>query len=339
MTIKIAVDAMGGDNAPQAVVEGVVNAAKANKDLQLILVGLPGALPGEKQLPENVFVMDCGSVMAMDEPVANLRQKRDSSIWIATKLVKDGEADAVISCGSTGAQMSSALLLLKRINGIARPAISLTFPNMKGGSVLLDAGANIEVTPEQYQQFGIMGSVAAEILLRRENPKVALLANGTEPHKGTEELRQAYELLENTDVNFKGFMEARTIMSGEVDVIVTDGFTGNVVIKEAEGISKTLMSILKAELMSTLKSKIGAVLAKDAFNNVKSVLDYKRVGGAPLLGVRGISMVCHGSSDAQAVENAVLTTKNCVESKFIEILTERVQYEMQKIENASKSEQ
>lgn len=340
MTIRIAIDAMGGDNAPQAVVDGAVKAAEANKDLELILVGLPGELPNAEQLPKNVFVMECGSVMAMDEPVTNLRQKRDSSIWIATKLVKDGEADAVISCGSTGAQMSAALLLLKRIAGISRPAISLTFPNKRGGSILLDVGANIEVTPEQYQQFGIMGSVAAEILLKRQNPMVALLANGTEPHKGTDSLRKAYELLEDTDVNFKGFMEARTIMSGEVDVIVTDGFTGNVVIKEAEGISKTLMSILKEELMSSAKSKIGALLAKDAFVKVKSILDYKRVGGAPLLGVRGISFVCHGSSDARAVENAVLSAKNCVESKFLEILTERVQHETAKVEkdNAKNAE-
>ncbi|MGI5825343.1 MAG: phosphate acyltransferase PlsX, partial [Bacillota bacterium] len=306
MTIRIAIDAMGGDNAPQALVDGAVVAAEAHKDLELILVGLPGKIPNEKNLPDNIFVMECGSVMAMDESVKNIRRKQDSSIWIATKLVKDGEADAVISCGSTGAQMSAALLLLKRIPGIVRPAISLTFPNIKGGSILLDAGANIEVTPEQYQQFGIMGSVAAEILLGREQPKVALLANGTEEHKGTEDLRLAYALLKDTDINFTGFMEARTIMDGDVDVIVTDGFTGNVVIKEAEGISKTLMSILKQELMSSLKTKMGAVLAKDAFKNLKSILDYKRVGGAPLLGVQGVSIVCHGSSDARAVSNAVL---------------------------------
>jgi glycerol-3-phosphate acyltransferase PlsX len=329
MPIRIAIDAMGGDNAPEALINGAFKVAKSHEDVELILVGLPNQLPNKDSLPKNIFCMECGSVMGMDESVKNIRKKQDSSIWIATKLVKDGEADAVISCGSTGAQMSAALLLLKRIPGISRPAISLTFPNVKGGSILLDAGANIELTPEQYQQFGLMGSVAAEILLNRNNPKVALLANGTEEHKGTEDLREAYQLLQNSAVNFCGFMEARTIMEGEVDVIVTDGFTGNVVIKEAEGISKTLMSILKEELKSSLKTKMGALLAKDAFINLKSVLDYKRVGGAPLLGIRGVSMVCHGSSDSRAVENAILTAKNCVESKFIEKLAEKVQNEIE----------
>lgn len=334
MSIRIAIDAMGGDFAPSALVDGTVAVAKTHKELELILVGIPERIPRAHDLPDNVRLVECGSVMGMDEPIQNLRRKQDSSIWVATKLVKDGEADAVISCGSTGAQMSSALLLLKRIPHIHRPAISLTFPNTRGGSILLDAGANIEVTPEQYQQFGIMGSVAAEILLGRKNPKVALLSNGTEEHKGTEELRKAYALLKMSDINFTGYMEARTLMNGDVDVIVTDGFTGNVVIKEAEGLSKTLMSILKQELQTSVTSKLGAALAKRAFSNLKGVLDYKRVGGAPLLGVQGVSLVCHGSSDARAVRSAVLAAKNCVESRFIEKMSEKIQVEMGKVKAA-----
>ena len=335
MTIKIAIDAMGGDNAPKAIIDGAVEAAKANPDLELILVGLPAQLPNKDTLPNNIFLMECGSVMAMDESVEKLRSKKDSSIWVATKLVKDGEADAVISCGSTAAQMASALLLLKRIPGISRPAISLTLPNVKGGSILLDAGANVEVTPEQYRQFAVMGSVAAEILLNRNNPKVALLSNGTEPHKGTKDLQTAYALLEDTDVNFVGYMEGRELMNGEIDVIVTDGFTGNVVIKEAEGLAKTLLSILKAELMSSLKTKIGAALAKDAFKSVKELMDYKNVGGAPLLGVQGVSLVCHGSSDAKAVKNAILAAKNCVESDFVGQIGGKIKHEISKVDTIS----
>lgn len=332
MTIRIAVDAMGGDHAPKAIVDGVIEAAKADSSLELILVGIPSELPNASELPKNVYIMECGSVMAMDESVEKLRSKRDSSIWVATKLVKDGEADAIISCGSTAAQMASALLLLKRIPGIDRPAISITLPNEKGGSVLLDAGANVEVTPKQYQQFAIMGSVAAEIMLGRNNPKVALLSNGTEEHKGTAELQEAYAILKETDLNFQGYIEGRDLMTGEIDVIVTDGFTGNVVIKEAEGVAKTLVSILKTQLMSSMKSKIGAVLAKDAFTYLKNVMDYKNVGGAPLLGVQGVSLVCHGSSDARAVKNAVLAAKSCVESNFVEVIGGKIKNEMSKVE-------
>lgn len=337
MTIKIAIDAMGGDNAPSAVVEGAVAAAKANPDLELILVGIPSELPSESTLPDNIFIMECGSVMAMDESVEKLRSKRDSSIWVSTKLVKDGEADAIISCGSTAAQMAAALLLLKRIPGISRPAISITMPNTKGGSILLDAGANVEVTPDQYRQFAIMGSVAAEILLDRTEPKVALLSNGTEAHKGTKDLQEAYALLEDTDINFNGYIEGRDLMEGEVDVIVTDGFTGNVVIKEAEGLAKTMMSILKTQLQSSLKTKLGAVLSKDAFMYLKNTMDYKNIGGAPLLGVQGVSMVCHGSSDARAVKNAILAAKNCVESKFVEQISGKIKQEMTKVEETEQN--
>lgn len=331
MTIKIAIDAMGGDNAPAAVVEGAVSAAKENHDLELILVGLPGRMPKADSLPDNVFIMECGSVMAMDESVEKLRSKRDSSIWVATKLVKDGEADAIISCGSTAAQMASALLLLKRISGISRPAIPITMPNTKGGTILLDAGANVEVMPEQYRQFAIMGSMAAEILLGRAKPKVALLSNGTEAHKGTKDLQEAYALLENTDINFTGYIEGRELMEGNVDVIVTDGFTGNVVIKEAEGLAKTMMNILKTQLNSGLKTKLGAALSKDAFRYLKNLMDYKNVGGAPLLGVQGVSMVCHGSSDGKAVKNAILAAKNCVESEFVKQISGKIKQEMTKV--------
>ena len=184
MSVRIAIDAMGGDLAPKALVDGAVKAATVNPDVQIILVGQPDKLPQEGSLPNNVTIEEAASVMAMDESVENLRKKRDSSIWVATKMVKEGRADAIISAGSTGAQMASALLLLGRIPGITRPGICTVFPTITGGSILLDIGANLEIDVEQYLQFAVLGKVAAQALLKVENPTIGLLNNGTEEHMG-----------------------------------------------------------------------------------------------------------------------------------------------------------
>lgn len=323
MTVRIAVDAMGGDHAPKALVDGTIKAAAANKEVQIILVGQSKLLPNEHSLPENVTIEEAASVMAMDESVENLRKKRDSSIWIATKMVKEGRADAVISAGSTGAQMASALLLLGRIPGITRPGICTVFPTLKGGSVLLDIGANLELEPEQYLQFAVLGKVAAQSLLNIEDPTIALLNNGTEPHKGTDKLVEAYKLLEGSGLNFVGNYEARELMSGKVDVIVTDGFTGNAVLKTSEGLAKTLLGQLKSELSANWRRKIGAALVMPGLKNLKQMMDYKAYGGAPLLGVGGLSLVCHGSSDAVMIENAVNQTVELQKSGFINKLKEQ----------------
>ena len=323
MPIRIAVDAMGGDHAPEALVQGAIAAAKANQELQIVLVGQTEALPQEASLPENVTVEAAATVMAMDESVENLRKKKDSSIWVATKMVKDGRADAVVSAGSTGAQMACSLLLLGRIPGITRPAIALTFPNRQGGSVVLDVGANVQIAPEQYLQFGFMGSICAETVLHKANPKIALLSNGTEEHKGTDDIIAAHQLLKASDLNFIGNIESRSIMDGIADVIVTDGFTGNILIKTAEGIAHCLFGMIKEELTASFSRKIGAMLVKGGFKEIKKMMDYKEYGGAPLLGVNGISIVCHGSSDARAVQNAIRVAADCVESQFVEKITEK----------------
>ncbi len=323
MTVRIAVDAMGGDNAPKALVDGAIRAAAANREIQIILVGQPEKLPSESSLPENVTIEEAASVMAMDESVENLRKKRDSSIWVATKMVKEGRADAVISAGSTGAQMATALLLLGRIPGVTRPGICTVFPTLKGGSVLLDIGANLELEPEQYLQFAVLGKVAAESLLSREDPTIALLNNGTEAHKGTDKLVAAYKLLAGSGLNFVGNFEARELMNGSVDVIVTDGFTGNAVLKTSEGLAKTLMGQLKAELSANWRRKLGAALVMPGLKRLKQMMDYKAYGGAPLLGVGGLSLVCHGSSDAVMIENAVKQTVSLQQSGFIEKLKEQ----------------
>lgn len=320
MAIRIAVDAMGGDLAPDALVQGAIKAATESADVQLILVGQPDKLPAEDKLPPNVTVEEAATVMAMDESVENLRKKRDSSIWVATKLVKEGRADAVISAGSTGAQMAAALLLLGRIPGITRPAICTVFPTMQDGAVLLDIGANLELEPEQYVQFALLGKLAAEALLERENPKIGLLNNGTEAHKGTDKLQVAHKLLQQSGLNFIGNYEARELMSGNADVIVTDGFTGNAVLKTSEGLAKTLMGLLKQELTANLGRKIGASLVMPGLKSLKDMMDYKQYGGAPLLGVNGLSLVCHGSSDTDTIFNAIKKTADLCERGFVDKL-------------------
>lgn len=324
MSVRIAIDAMGGDLAPKALVEGAVKAANADREVQIILVGQPDKLPPEQSLPDNVTVEEAATVMAMDESVENLRKKRDSSIWVATKMVKEGRADAIISAGSTGAQMASALLLLGRIPGITRPGICTVFPTLKGGSILLDIGANLELEVEQYLQFAVLGKVAAQALLKAENPTIGLLNNGTEEHKGTDKLIEAHQLLKKSGLNFIGNYEARELMSGNVDVIVTDGFTGNAVLKTSEGLAKTFMSVLKQELSATPMRRMGAALIMPGLKNLKQMLDYKSIGGAPLLGVGGLSLVCHGSSDAVTIESAVKQTVNLQKSGFIAEMKEQV---------------
>lgn len=323
MAIRIAVDAMGGDLAPDALVQGAIRAAGEIDNVQLILVGQPDKLPAEDKLPANVTVEAAATVMAMDESVENLRKKRDSSIWVATKMVKEGRADAVISAGSTGAQMAAALLLLGRIPGITRPAICTVFPTMKNGSVLLDIGANLELEPQQYVQFAVLGKVAAETLLDRENPTIGLLNNGTEENKGPDKLVEAHKLLKDSGLNFMGNFEARGLMSGDADVIVTDGFTGNAVLKTAEGLAKTLMGMLKDELTANAGRKLGAALVMPGLKRLKETMDYKQYGGAPLLGVNGLSLVCHGSSDADTIFNAVKKTVDLCERGFVEQLQEQ----------------
>lgn len=323
MSVRIAIDAMGGDLAPKALVDGAVKAAAANPDVQIILVGQPDKLPQENALPNNVTIEEAATVMAMDESVENLRKKRDSSIWVATKMVKEGRADAVISAGSTGAQMASALLLLGRIPGITRPGICTVFPTLTGGSILLDIGANLELNVEQYLQFAVLGKVAAQALLKAENPTIGLLNNGTEEHKGTDKLVEAHKLLKQSGLNFVGNYEARDLMSGKVDVIVTDGFTGNAVLKTSEGLAKTFMNLLKKELSAGLTRRLGAALIMPGLQNLKQMLDYKAIGGAPLLGVGGLSLVCHGSSDAATIESAVKQTVNLQQSGFIDALKEQ----------------
>jgi len=306
---------MGGDFAPMEIVKGAVSAASRWPEHQLILVGRREALPAD--LPANCSFHPAEQVMGMDESVENLRAKKDSSIWQATQLVKDGQTDALVSAGSTAAQMAAATLLLGRIKGVIRPAIGSVVPGVPTERVLLDIGANSECTPEMLLQFARMGRVLAQVLLQRENPRLALLSNGSEAHKGNELVRAAYELLAASDLNFIGNQEGRDLFSGDFDVLVFDGFSGNIAIKSAEGAVAVMMSLLKQELTASLPRRLGAALVKPGLKKVKDRLDYQELGGAPLLGVKGVSIVCHGSSHERAIVNAVGKAITCVEADFI----------------------
>lgn len=323
--MRIAVDAMGGDFAPGEICLGAVLAAESFPEIELTLVGNETILKQEfPSLPKNVTIFHASEVMAMDESVEAIRKKRDSSIWVATKLVKEKEADAVVSAGSTAAQMASALLQFGRIKGIDRPAISTVFPTIKGGKVLLDVGANTNVRPEQLFQFALMGKTYAEVILGIKNPGVALLSNGTEEGKGNDVIVEAHQLLKKANLNFIGNIEGRDIPAGEYDVAVCDGFVGNVVIKVSEGLGGLLFSLLKQEFERSLRTKIGAALVLPGLKNIKKMLDYAEVGGAPLLGVKGVSIICHGSSKKRAIQNAIRVARDCVSGKFIERIEESI---------------
>lgn len=321
--MKIAIDAMGGDYAPKEIIEGALNAAAMEKNIELIFVGSEEAFSEHLSiLPPGVETLVSHSVMAMDESVENLRKKKDSSIFMATQLVAERKADAIVSCGSTGAQMGAALLLLGRIKGVKRPAIVIPYPTLKGDKVLLDAGANADADAKNLMDFAIMGNAYARFLTGKERPEVMLLSNGGEAHKGTAVIREAHQLMAAAKgLDFKGNIEGRDIMAGDYDVVVADGFTGNLVIKLTEGVASGLFHLIKEEITATTTRKIGAALVKPGLKNIAKKFDYSNYGGAPLLGVKGVSLVCHGSSKAKAVENAVYNAVSFVEQNFVSALS------------------
>ena len=324
--MKIAIDIMGGDHAPEEMIKGALLALKDDPSLELLLVG------GEKafadflpELPPRAEKRISATVMAMDESVENLRNKKDSSIYLATEAVADHEADAVVSCGSTAAQMAAAVLLLGRIKGVKRPALVVPYPTLKGNKLMLDGGANADVTSANLMDFAVLGNAYYRMISGVDRPEVVLLSNGTEAHKGNAVVRETHQLLIETDfLNFKGNIEGRDIIAGDYDVLVTDGFTGNVVVKVTEGVAMGLFRLIKEEITATASRKVGAALVKPGLKNIAKKFDYSTVGGMPLLGVGGISIVCHGSSNAEAVRNAVKGAVSFVEQDFIDVLANDV---------------
>ncbi|MCL1851444.1 MAG: phosphate acyltransferase PlsX [Peptococcaceae bacterium] len=318
--MKIAVDAMGGDNAPQAIVLGCIQAAANWPDLEIILVGDPAKIQEslKEPLPDNIVIEKASEIIGMDEHPANaVRYKKDASIVVATRLVKEKQADALVSAGSTGAQMAAALLTLRRIPGINRPAICTVLPAPAGPKTLLDVGANPDADAENLYQFALMGSIYAQHILKTPHPRIALLNIGSEEGKGNKLAQQTYTLLKNSPLNFTGNIEGRDLLQDKADVYVCDAFVGNIALKTLEGLSSHFFSTLKEKMTASIVRKIGAAMIMPALREIARSFDYSDYGGAPLLGVNGTSIVCHGSSNAKAIMNAVRIAKECVEEDVI----------------------
>ncbi len=323
--IRIAVDAMGGDNAPGAVVEGCLMALRERADIAVALAGRPEALEpllsGAGALRERIDIIEARDVISMHEqPALAVRRKPDSSVVKAMEAVKRGEAQACVSAGSTGALLAGGIFRVGRIKGIDRPALASVIPSTARPYLLLDCGANADCRPEYLAQFALMGSIYMEKVKGYSNPRVALVNIGAESEKGNELSKAAYALLSQSGLNFTGNIEPRDIPAGAADVVVADGFTGNVVLKLTEGLASMLMGMIKAELMSSTVTKLGAALAKPAFRNVKKRMDYTEEGGAPLLGVRGAVIKAHGSSNATAIKNALYQAARMVEGDIVNII-------------------
>ncbi|WP_199617883.1 phosphate acyltransferase PlsX [Paenibacillus alkalitolerans] len=312
--MRISVDAFGGDHSPEAAVEGAVAAAKEWPDVTITLVGDEARIRGllsEASAPSNVHVRHAPEVIAPDEePVRAVRRKKDSSMVAAAAMVREGEADAFISAGNTGALMASGLLVVGRLSGIERPALAPMIPTMDGTGVLaLDLGANMDATAEQLTQYAVMGSIYRRNVHGIDEPRVGLLNVGTEPGKGNELTKAAYPLLEQAPIRFVGNVEARDVLNGVCDVLVCDGFVGNVLLKALEGTASAVFSALKTEFTRNTITKLAAAVLRPGLRSFRDKLDYKEHGAAPMLGLSGLVMKCHGSSDARAIKNAVRQTR------------------------------
>jgi glycerol-3-phosphate acyltransferase PlsX len=326
--MRIVLDAMGGDRAPQVAVEGGVMAAR-EYGIEVVLVGPQQVVEAELAKHDttglSLPVVHASQVIEMtDEPSMAARQKKDSSMVVGMNLVKKGEADAFTTAGNSGGALAAALFQLGRIKGIKRPALSTIFPTRKGFCFISDIGANTDCKPEYLLQFGIMSSAYAERVLGIPNPRVGIVSNGEEEGKGSILVKEASKLLKNSHLNFVGNVEGKDIPAGLADVVVTDGFSGNVVIKLSEGVATLLMEVMEEEIKKRPTAVLGALLARSALREVKSRLDYSEYGGAPLLGVDGVIIVGHGRSNAKAIKNMVRVGKEAVEKGMLEAIKEGI---------------
>jgi len=314
---RVAVDAMGGDRAPGEIVAGALVAA--SQGVTPILVGPPGLDTVGLELVE------AADTIAMDEkPADAVRGKPDSSLVVACRAVSEGRAEAVVSAGNTGAMLAASLLHLRRLPGVMRPAIAVPIPTQRGPCVLLDCGANADARPEHLLQFAHMGSVFAEEILELANPEVRLLSIGEEPEKGNQLTLEAHALLGPSDLNFGGNAESRQLLAGAADVVVCDGFTGNIALKLLEGTIRTLLDALRAEVSATPHGKLGGLLIRPAARRLRTRLDPETYGGAYLLGLRGLAVIAHGNSSRRAIANAILLAARGVEHDVVGRLAGRL---------------
>jgi glycerol-3-phosphate acyltransferase PlsX len=324
---RIALDAMGGDHAPDEIVKGAVLAASEYPTVEILLVGREEVLREKLggSIPARIEIVDAREVVDMtDNALAPLRRKRNSSIRVCANLVAEGKAAAMVSAGHTGAAMTSAYKVIGTIDGVSRPALAAVVPSTKGHTVLLDVGANVDSKPAYLREFAVMGHFYAQMLFGVEAPRVGLLSIGEEEGKGNELTKETFRVLKEAGLNFMGNAEGRDIYNGNADVIVCDGFIGNVVLKASESLAEMMRNLIREEITSTFTRKIGALLAKGAFDGVKKRTDYAEYGGAPLLGVKGGCIISHGRSTAKAVKNAIRVARDFATSQVDTKIREKI---------------
>jgi glycerol-3-phosphate acyltransferase PlsX len=337
--INISLDVSGGDLPFEERVLGALKALRENKDLSVTLVGDENLIgpylsktENDSTILDRIKIVDSKETIDMDEqPSKILTEKKKSSLGVATELVKTGECSGIVSAGNSGAQMAAALFQLGRISSIERPGIAIPVPTIDKSIVLIDGGANVEVKPKNLYDFAVMGSIFAKVAYNVKEPKIALINNGTEEEKGNKLTKEAYILLKNNLPDFIGYIEGREMMAGKADVVVCDGFTGNIILKTIEGVGLSILRFLKNDFKKTPIKMLGAYLLKDTFLTLKKKMDYKEYGGAPLLGVKGISIISHGSSDNFAIKNALLLAykmaKEDIINKISSSATEVLKYD------------
>lgn len=328
--MRIGIDAMGGDNAPHAVIEGIALYLNQNQDDEVVIFGDRSIIEKEcvqkVQSLDKLEIIDCKEKIEFeDEPVKAIRQKKDSSIVVGLQYLKEGKIDAFVSAGSTGALMAGGLLIVGRIKGIDRPALTTKLPYKDGQYLLIDIGSNTDCRPINILQFAQMATVYVSKVLGKKNPTVGLLNIGTEENKGNDLSKQSYELLKSAkNINFVGNIEARSLPFSPPDIVVCDGFVGNIVLKLTEGMGLLFFDILKDIAKSSFRAKIGGLLLKPYLKRLKGKYDYKEVGGAPLLGIDGIIVKCHGSSDSQAIFSGIHQAKSFYENNVLALLKEEI---------------
>jgi phosphate acyltransferase len=325
MPSVIALDAMGSDKAPKPEIEGALQAAR-HHGVRVLLVGPEPQLkaelaryPGARRL--EIDVVHAGQVITMDDKVEAIRAKRDSSIRVGLRLVRDGRAAGFVTAGNTGAAMATARMVLGSLPGVDRPALAAAFPTvLNTAAILVDVGANVDCSPVNLEQFAVMGDIYCRAIFGMKRPRVGLLSIGEEESKGNELTREAFKLLKQLPLNFVGNVEGRDLYLGQVDVIVADGFVGNVALKTSEGVARLVRAVLKETLKSTITRQVGALLSRNAFSDFKKRLDHTEYGGAPLLGVKGVCIITHGSSNTNAIKNAIRVASEFAEGQVNETI-------------------
>ncbi|GAB4412364.1 MAG: phosphate acyltransferase PlsX [Thermodesulfovibrionales bacterium] len=327
--MRVALDVMGGDFAPAVTVEGAVETVKESEDIEIVLVGdetsIKRELSGKRYPPNRLQIKHASQTVEMGEPALTaVRKKKDSSIRRAIELVKNREADAAVSAGHSGVAMAMALLMLGTSKGVDRPAIATIMPTLKGPFVLIDAGANVDCNPENLFQFALMGDAYCKAMFDIQKPRITLLSIGEEDTKGNILTKEAFRLLKNSGIGFIGNIEGKDIFSGNADVVVCDGFTGNIVLKTSEGLTEVIIKMLRREIADVAAGRIGYLLMKPALRNFRKKTDYAEYGGAPLLGINGTCIISHGRSSAKAIRNAIKVAAEFSRKRVYEIITEEI---------------